>query len=85
MLRCFQPGQPYHDLDDRHFAQMAAPLGGKGVRVTTRSQLKQALEAAREDSGSFQLIEVMLPRGKTSNSLERYSSALRQISVLKDE
>ena len=85
MLRCFQPGQPYHDLDDWHFAQMAAPLGGKGVRVTTRSQLKQALEAAREDSGSFQLIEVMLPRGKTSNSLERYSSALRQISVLKDE
>lgn len=85
MLRCFQPGQPYHDLDDWHFAELAGPLGGKGVRVETRSQLKDALEAARKDSGSFQLIEVMLPRGKTSRSLQRYSSAMRQISVLKDE
>ncbi len=85
MLRCFQPGQPYHDLDDWHFAQIAAPLGGKGVRVQTRAQLKEALVAAYEDGSSFQLIEVMLPRGKTSRSLHRYSSAMRQLSVLKDE
>lgn len=85
MLRCFQPDQPYHDLDDWHFAQMAVPLGGEGVRVETRAQLKDALAAAYRDGGSFQLIEVMLPRGKTSRSLHRYSAAMRQLSVLKDE
>jgi indolepyruvate decarboxylase len=72
MLRVFQPESAFNDLDDWRFADMAAPMGGHGVRVTTRAELAAALDAAVKRRGRFSLIEVMLPRGVTSNTLARF-------------
>ncbi|MCW3476964.1 indolepyruvate/phenylpyruvate decarboxylase [Limobrevibacterium gyesilva] len=72
MLRVFQPESGFNDLDDWRFAELAGPLGGDGVRVTTRRQLADALERAHATRGRFQLIEVMLPRGETSETLARF-------------
>jgi indolepyruvate decarboxylase len=72
MLRVFQPQSRFNDLDDWRFAEMAAPLGGVGERVRTRRELVAALEAAVARRGKFSLIEVMLPRGKTSATLARF-------------
>ena len=49
MLKAFQSDTGYNDLDDWKFAEMAAGLGGKGVRVATRKALAAALEQAVAD------------------------------------
>ena len=72
MLRVFQPESKFNDLSDWHFADIAASLGGHGIRVTTRRELASALEAAAQRRGQFSLIEVMLPRGVTSHTLARF-------------
>ncbi len=72
MLRVFQPESKFNDLDDWNFAAIAPALGGHGTRVTTRKQLVAALEAAVKRRGLFSLIEVMLPRGRTSDTLARF-------------
>lgn len=85
MLRAFQPGPSYHDLDDWHYADIAVHLGGHGVRVSTCAELGRALAAAYADASRFQLIEVMLPRGETSATLARFVGAVREMSALKGE
>jgi indolepyruvate decarboxylase len=77
MLRVFQPESKFNDLDDWHFADIAAPLGGHGVRVTTRRQLADALEVTAQRRGKFSLIEVMLPRGVTSDTLARFVAGFK--------
>jgi len=77
MLRTFQPGPSYHDLDDWHYAEIATHLGGHGVRVETCAQLAAALTAAYDDNSKFQLIEVMLKRGEVSDTLDRFVNAVR--------
>jgi len=72
MLRVFQPESAFNDLDDWHFADIAASIGGHGVRVATRRELASALDAAVKRRGMFSLIEVMLPRGVTSKTLARF-------------
>jgi indolepyruvate decarboxylase len=72
MLRAFQPESRFNDLSDWHFADMAPSLGGHGVRVTTRAELAGALAEAVARRGVFSLIEVMLPRGATSDTLARF-------------
>jgi indolepyruvate decarboxylase len=72
MLRVFQPESAFNDLDDWHFADIAPSIGGHGVRVSTRAELTTALDAAVKRRGVFSLIEVMLPRGVTSKTLERF-------------
>lgn len=79
MLRVFQPESKFNDLDDWHFADMAASLGGHGVRVTTRRALAEALEAAFKRRGRFSLIEVMLPRGQTSDTLARFVAGFKKV------
>jgi indolepyruvate decarboxylase len=78
----FQPDTHYNDLDDRRFAEMAGPLGGKGRRVATRAELWDALLAAEADASSWHLIEIMLPRGAYSRILNRFVAAAKQRSVL---
>jgi len=77
MLRVFQPESGFNDLDDWQFAAMAESLGGAGDRVTTRRQLRDALERAVNRRGRFSLIEVMLPRGVTSTTLSRFVSGFK--------
>src|SRR5262245_13431096 len=74
MLRAFQPESRFNDLDDWNFATLAPSLGGYGERVTTRRELKEALERAVARRGRFSLVEVMLPRGATSQTLARFVS-----------
>lgn len=80
MLRAFQPQARFNNLSDWHFAEMAAPMGGEGVRVQTRAQLAQALRHAMATRGRFQLIEAMLPRGALSDTLARFVDGVRRLS-----
>jgi indolepyruvate decarboxylase len=79
MLRVFQPESRFNDLDDWHFADIAASLGGVGERVTTRRALAAALDRAVARRGQFSLIEVMLPRGVTSRTLERFVAGFKKV------
>ena len=81
MLKAFQSDTAYNDLDDWHFADMAASLGGRGVRVTTRRELGDALDAAARDDSTFQLVEIMLERGVISPILERFTRAIARKSL----
>ncbi|MFQ5467875.1 MAG: indolepyruvate/phenylpyruvate decarboxylase [Kiloniellaceae bacterium] len=76
MLRVFQPESTFNDLGDWRFAELAGTLGGVGERVTTRAQLKRALDRAVAARGTFRLIEIMLARGALSNTLARYAAGL---------
>jgi len=78
MLRVFQPESAFNALDDWHFAAAAAAMGGHGVRVTTRRELGAALEQAVATRDRFQLIEVMIPRGSVSATLEGFVAALKR-------
>jgi len=78
MLRVFQPQSQFNDLDDWNFAAIAPALGGHGERVTTRQELIAALDAAVARRGCFSLIEVMLPRGVTSQTLSRFVAGFKQ-------
>jgi indolepyruvate decarboxylase len=77
MLRVFQPESIFNDLDDWHFAAIAPSLGGVGERVTTRRELAAALERAVQRRGKFSLVEVMLPRGATSDTLARFVAGFK--------
>ncbi len=77
MLRVFQPESAFNNLDDWRFAELAGPLGGDGVRVSTRRELVAALARAQATRGRFQLIEVMLPRGQTSDTLARFVAGFK--------
>jgi len=77
MLRVFQPESKFNDLSDWNFAAIAPSLGGHGKRVTTRRQLRDALEATVKRRGMFSLVEVMLKRGETSHTLHRFVTGFK--------
>jgi indolepyruvate decarboxylase len=78
MLRVFQPESRFNALDDWRFAELAAPLGGDGMRVSTRREFAEAVDRATQRTGRFQLIEVMIPRGSVSPTLEGFVAALKR-------
>jgi indolepyruvate decarboxylase len=78
MLRVFQPESTFNDLDDWHFADIARSLGGDGVRVTTRAELRDALARAWSTRGCFQLIEIMMERGALSATLSRFVEGIKK-------
>ena len=80
MLRTFQPESEFNNLDDWGFASMAAGLGGDGVRVSTRAELRDALERAIATRGRFQLIEAMIPRGVLSDTLARFVAGVKRLT-----
>jgi len=84
MLRVFQPESRFNDLGDWRFAELAAPLGGDGVRVATRRELAAALEAAAGRRGRFQLIEAMVPAGSVSPTLGGFVGALQRRSAARN-
>jgi indolepyruvate decarboxylase len=53
MLRVLQPESAFNDLDDWHFADIAASIGGDDVRVSTRTELGAALDAAVNAAACF--------------------------------
>ena len=81
MLRTFQPESSFNDLGDWKFAEMAAGLGGDGVRVRTRRELAAALAHAHATRGRFQLIEAMIPRGVLSQTLSRFVAGVKRLSM----
>jgi indolepyruvate decarboxylase len=83
MLRTFQPESSFNDLDHWGFAEMAAGLGGDGVRVGTRAELKAALDKAVKTRGRFQLIDVTIPRGVLSGTLQRFVAGVKRLSAAK--
>jgi indolepyruvate decarboxylase len=83
MLRTFQPESSFNDLDHWGFAEMAAGLGGDGVRVGTRAELKAALDRAMATRGRFQLIEVTIPRGVLSDTLQRFVAGVKRLGAAK--
>ncbi len=80
MLATFQPQTPYNRLDNWPFHELAKHLGGDGMRVSTRAELASAIDRAAATRGRFQLIDIQLPRGKISQSLERFVGAHRRLS-----
>jgi indolepyruvate decarboxylase len=82
MLRTFQPESGFNDLGHWGFAEMAAGLGGDGVRVGTRAELKAALDRAVATRGRFQLIEITIPRGVLSATLQRFVSGVKRLSAV---
>lgn len=83
MLRTFQPDSKFNDLDEWGFAEMAAGMGGAGVRVRTRAELKAALDHAIATRGQFQLIEIMIPRGVLSQTLQRFVAGVKRLNAVK--
>jgi indolepyruvate decarboxylase len=84
MLRAFEPWARFNDLSDWRFSDLAGPLGGIGHRVRSRREFAAALEAAQSGRGRFHLIEVMLPRGTTSLTLNRFVGAVSKRRAAKD-
>ncbi len=83
MLRTFQPESSFNDLDRWGFAEMAAGMGGDGVRAATRAELKAALDKALATRGRFQLIDVTLAAGVLSNTLQRYVAGVKRLGAAK--
>jgi indolepyruvate decarboxylase len=81
MLRAFEPGARFNELEVWDFAAMAAGMGGEGHVVRTRAQLQAALSRAHATRGRFQLIDVRLPRGAISPTLGRFVSAVKRLSM----
>ncbi|MDF1529477.1 MAG: thiamine pyrophosphate-dependent enzyme, partial [Sedimenticola sp.] len=75
MLATFQPESSFNHLDDWHFADMSASLGGDGVRVQTRAELQAALNKAVATRGRFQLIEIMMTPDARSATLQQFVEA----------
>ncbi|MBK9443167.1 MAG: indolepyruvate/phenylpyruvate decarboxylase [Comamonadaceae bacterium] len=83
MLRTFQPESGFNDLGHWGFAEMASGLGGDGVRVGTRAELKAALDHAVATRGKFQLIDVTIPRGVLSDTLARFVAGVKRLNAVK--
>ncbi|HZZ84272.1 MAG TPA: indolepyruvate/phenylpyruvate decarboxylase [Anaeromyxobacteraceae bacterium] len=83
MLRTFQPQSSFNDLDDWRFAEMAAGMGGDGVRVRTRAELQAALARAAATRGRFQLVEAMIPRGVLSPTLKSFVEGVKRVAAAK--
>ena len=83
MLRTFQPESSFNDLGRWGFAEMAAGMGGDSVRVSTRGELKAALDQAAVTRGRFQLIDIAIPRGVLSTTLQRFVAGVKRINAVK--
>ena len=83
MLRTFQPESGFNDLGHWGFAEMASGLGGDGVRVGTRAELKAALDVAYATRGKFQLIEITIGRGVLSDTLARFVAGVKRLNAPK--
>lgn len=77
LLRTFQPESNFNSLQGWSYASMTEGMGGIGHRVTTRKELKEALDNAHADTDHFHLIEIMIPEGEVSETLARFVSGFK--------
>ena len=77
MIRAFQTESRCATLGDWRYAEAATALGGHGQRVHTRAEFKAALDTAFAERGRFQLIEMMVPPGDSTPTLQRFSQGIR--------
>ncbi len=75
-LQAIAGRQKYFDLPSCDYVALARSLGGDGVRVKTRQQLRQALEQARRRQ-TFFLIDAMLPSDRMSRTWQRIAAEVR--------
>lgn len=83
MLRTFQPESTFNDLGHWGFAEMAGGMGGDGIRVNTRAELKAALAHAMATRGRFQLIDITIPSGVLSSTLARFVAGVKRLNAVK--
>lgn len=76
MLRTFQPESKFNDLPALQYARIGNELGGIGLRVSNRRELKAALGVAIADRDHFYLIEAMIEKGDLSNTLRRFVTGI---------
>jgi indolepyruvate decarboxylase len=81
MLRAFDPGARFNDLGQWDFAALARAIGGEGHAVHTPRELAGAFEHAIRTRGRFQLLDVRLPAGAHSATLERFVGAVKRLSA----
>ncbi len=81
MLRAFQPQSAFNALGTWYFASMAAGMGGDGHCVRTGAELQAALETAHATRGRFQLLDIRIPPGAQSPTLERFVAAVKRLSM----
>jgi indolepyruvate decarboxylase len=81
MLRAFQPQSGFNALGTWDFASMAAGMGGDGHLVRTRAELQAALAQAHATRGRFQLLDIRIPPGAQSPTLERFVAAVKRLSM----
>jgi len=76
MLSAFQGESKFNDLIELNYAEIANSLGGKGYRVSTRAQLKTALNKAVTQRGQFQLIDIAMERTALSKTLTQFTTSV---------
>ena len=70
---------PFNDVLNWNYSRLPELLGaGKGFRVETEQDLAQALEAARENTESYSILDVRLAQNDISPALRRLTSSLGQ-------
>lgn len=75
-LQAIAGTKAYFHLPPWDYVTLAKSLGGDGVRVTTRRQLRQALEMATA-SRQFFLVEAILPEDRVSPTWQRIAAEVR--------
>lgn len=78
MLRALEPGARFNDLAGWRYAELARSLGGAGVRVRNRRELRDALREAAATRGQFRLIDAVIPRGSRSGTLNRFVEGMKR-------
>ncbi|MFN3477252.1 MAG: thiamine pyrophosphate-dependent enzyme, partial [Candidatus Methylomirabilales bacterium] len=75
-MRAIAGRKPYFDLHPWDYVGIAKALGGRGIRVETRGELREALKAA-EGSPVFSLIEVVISSDDISPAWQRIAKEVK--------
>ncbi len=79
MLRTFQPESDFNNLPNLDFSMIANALGGKGLKARTRTELKESLDTALEDTSSFYIIDIKIEKKVLSKTLGKFVSGFNEM------
>jgi indolepyruvate decarboxylase len=80
MLRTFQPESKFQRSGRLGLCRHGGGHGRRRVRVSTRAELKAALDKAVATRGRFQLIEIMIPARRTVRRLQRFVAGVKRLN-----